>query len=569
MNKVVLLAFALPLPAMGQIIQNPPKPGDVVISEIMADPLPVVSLPAKEYIELENTTYYTVNLKNWTLTDGKSKARFPDTAIDPGGRIIVCSTTETSLLESFGKTVGIKSFPALTDGGKILALSDSSGILIHGVEYSRSWYGDELKADGGWSLEMIDTAFPFSGGSNWHASNASEGGTPGRANSVAAKNPDSVFEGIMNVFPSDSNSIMLYLSETVFDLESNTEFVLINGDPVLRISPANLLLREFNVTPAEPLLPRTSYSLGTGNAVTDFAGNSMLRNEFSFGIPEKASKGDIVFNELLFNPLPGEPDYIEFYNASGKIIDASGLRVASVNDATTDTSSLIRLPEEARCIMPGNYYVVTTDKTKVTERFFLSADENIFEISSLPSMPDDNGHLLLFNRELVIIDEVIYDEEMQYSLLQDPEGIALEKVRPANSPAGSSSWHTASEASGWGTPGCVNSVYVKEPASDDRVTLSSTRITPDYDGNEDILVIDLKFEGNGNVVSVDIFDETGGFVRRLTDNFLAGPEAAIIWNGTDADGDVLRTGIYVMLISVFDANGKLGRWKKVCTVINR
>ncbi len=53
---------------------------------------------------------------------------------------------------------------------------------------------------------------------------------------------------------------------------------------------------------------------------------------------EPAQPGDILFNEILFNPLPGDPDYLELYNTSGKVIDASRLQLVSVNDATGDKS---------------------------------------------------------------------------------------------------------------------------------------------------------------------------------------------------------------------------------------
>jgi flagellar hook assembly protein FlgD len=99
------------------------------------------------------------------------------------------------------------------------------------------------------------------------------------------------------------------------------------------------------------------------------------------------------------------------------------------------------------------------------------------------------------------------------------------------------------------------------------VAFSSTRITPDNDGNEDFLIIDLKLKGNGNVVSVTVFDEFGGFVKKLTDNMLAGAEASIIWNGTADDEKLVNSGIYILLISAFDDTGKTHKWKKVCTVI--
>jgi len=84
-------------------------------------------------------------------------------------------------------------------------------------------------------------------------------------------------------------------------------------------------------------------------------------------------------------------------------------------------------------------------------------------------MPDDKGHLILYDRKLEKIDEVIYDEGMHYSLLSGYEGISLEKVRINGLSADRSQWHSASEVSGWGTPGAPNSVLSEETESRGRV----------------------------------------------------------------------------------------------------
>jgi len=543
------------------------EPGDIIISEIMADPLPQVSLPGKEYLEITNRTEYSFNLKNWNLLSDVQKILFPEVTIKPLQIMILCSSQDTSLFSKLGRVTGFRQFISLTDGGRIVCLSDSSGSLIHGVEYSSDWYGNELKSGGGWSLEMIDAHFPFFGEGNWIASISRTGGTPGTINSVAHNNPDVSFYGVRNVFPDDSKKISVRFSEPVPGLPGNGKGIKINGVDVIDIIPSDLLFRDFSVEPAEPLLSGQFYQLDVAEDINDFAGNRIQKGSFTFGMPEPAEPGDIVFNELLFNPLPGDPDYIEFFNSSDKVIDASRLQLVSVSDGIGDTSQISVVSDEARCIIPGTYYAITTDRKRVTGRFFSANPEFIFENGSLPSMSDAEGHLILYNRELEKIDEVFYNEKMHYSLLVFYEGVALEKTGPQNKSFESVNWHSATESSGWGTPGAPNSVFVEFPPASDEVVFSSSKITPDNDGLEDNLVIHLNLTGNGNVVSVTVFDETGSYVRKIASNMLAGPEASIIWDGTADDGSPVNTGIYIVFITLYDDTGKTNRWKKVCTVI--
>jgi hypothetical protein len=182
-------------------------------------------------------------------------------------------------------------------------------------------------------------------------------------------------------------------------------------------------------------------------------------------------------------------------------------------------------------------------------------------------MSDDEGHLILYNRELERIDEVFYNEEMHYSFLSGYEGVALEKTMPRNTSEEAINWHSASESSGWGTPGALNSVFVELPTASDKVVFSSSKITPDNNGYEDILVIQLRLTGNGNVISVMVFDETGNYIRKIATNMFAGPESSVIWDGTADDGTFVDTGIYIIFITLYDDTGKTNKWKKVCTVL--
>jgi hypothetical protein len=91
----------------------------------------------------------------------------------------------------FGSALGISGFPSLNNDAGDILLSSGSGNIIHALHYDKSWFNNELKASGGWSLEMIDPSNPCASGKNWTASHSLTGGTPGMRNSADAENPDS------------------------------------------------------------------------------------------------------------------------------------------------------------------------------------------------------------------------------------------------------------------------------------------------------------------------------------------------------------------------------------------
>ncbi len=539
---------------------------DVIITEIMADPSPSVSLPEKEYVEIRNMTSFPLILDGWSLMAGDHKINIPSATVGADGFAVITSIRDTSEFYPYGNVIGMKSFPSLTDRGMTLCLLGASGELVHGVDYTDKWYISELKKSGGWSLEMIDSEYPFHYEDNWRASCSGSGGTPGSTNSVSGRNRDISFQGVVNVFPDDSLTVKIYFSEPVFGVSTNGSGFTIDGKSIDSVVPDDMLYRTFRMKPGIILERKKIYVISVPEDLCDFSGNRAEDRLFSFGIPEKASAGDILFNEILFNPLPGVSDFIEFYNNSDKIIDAARLLLVSVN-SSGDTSSLYQLSGEHRCILPGTYYTVTTDKSSIISAYIRADPSAIFETTSLPSMPDDKGHLILFNRELDLIDEIVYNDDMHFPLLSGDEGVTLEKCRTGSNSSERQNWHSAAETAGWGTPGMDNSVTMEEQTTDEMAVFSSTKISPDNDGFEDFLMIDLNLSGYENVVSIRIFDETGTFVERLAENFLCGPEASIRWDGTLLDGTLAETGIYIILVSVFDGSGKSISFKKVCAVM--
>ena len=218
------------------------------------------------------------------------------------------------------------------------------------------------------------------------------------------------------------------------------------------------LYREYTFKTGETLHPRMSSELTIGEALTDFATNSFCIKNAVFGLTEKAEKGDIQFNELLFNPYPGGADYIEFYNCSNKIVDAASLKLFSIDG---DTSSVTPVSSDHRCLMPGSYFVISENRSSIPDYYTWNPDV-VYAVQNLVPMDDDGGHIVLINDKLEVIDEVYYNEASHFVLLSDHEGVALEKIRQCILSTESENWYSASESSGWGTPGLPNSVFRKK-----------------------------------------------------------------------------------------------------------
>ena len=78
-----------------------------------------------------------------------------------------------------------------------------------------SWFTDDFKADGGYSLERIDYNNPSETEQNWQASNNETGGTPGRENSVYKSNPDAIPPDLWRAFPVNDTLIGLQFSKHI------------------------------------------------------------------------------------------------------------------------------------------------------------------------------------------------------------------------------------------------------------------------------------------------------------------------------------------------------------------
>lgn len=566
MKKIILLSL-LPL-CMCVMAQTPgslgdhPVTGSIVFSEIMADPSPPVQLPEKEYLEITNRTGDTLFTGGLILISGPDSVTLLPETIAPQEYIILCATGSRSAFAPYGRVMAIKSFPTLNNDGEALALRDSNGRLLHAVSYTPAFLGQGPRSGGGWSAELTDLSNPFNEPEAWSPSVDPSGGTPGRANSSETIAPDLRCPQPIAVWTTDGDTVRVLFDETVMAVtgerwlaDDRETLPVVSGDPGDR-----LLLVPLD----ERLPPGEIVTLTVPASVTDFAGNATCQGDLRTGIPSDPMPGEILFNELLFDPMPESTDYIEFYNNSNTVVNLSSLSLA--NSLTAPATAFTAVPRQ---LLPQEFVAVTVDRYAVLNGYPCASPYSVFEAARLPSMPDEGGTLILYNKMLTVVDRVSYSTSMHQGFLSGTEGIALEKVFPALPSDVSANWHSASEACGWGTPGAANSVAVEPAEAGGGLRLSSTRVSPDGDGFEEVVSVAVYPGGDDNIISVTVFNDRGYCVRRLAERFSAGAGAIFVWDGTADSGARLPAGLYMIMAESVSSGGVSRRWKKSCAVLYR
>jgi Lamin Tail Domain len=432
---------------------------DVVIDEIMADPTPQVGLPNNEWLELRNTTAAPINLQNWRVGDATGQSGpMPNFTLQPDSFVIVCTSSAVAAMSAFGTTISVTSFPSLDNAGDQLFLKAANGKTIHAVFYSDSWYQNELKKDGGWTLEMIDTKSPCAGSSNWKASVSTTGGTPGKKNSIDAVNNDATAPQLKRAYTTDNVTIVLVYDEPVDSLSGAT-LANYSVDGGLTFISATSLAPLFNLVQLKvstPMQASSVYNITAAN-VKDCKSNTIGgANKVRVGLPVDAGAGEWIINEILFNPKPNAFDYVEFYNKSNKIFDAAKLYIANRN--TSGVISSIKALSASPCyVFPGDYIVATEDAANLALNYLVKNPDNVLEVSTMPSFSDDEGDVIALNFQGSVVDEVKYKDNWHFKLIDNAEGVSLERIDPAGPSQDETNWHSAASTAGYGTPTYKNS----------------------------------------------------------------------------------------------------------------
>ncbi|MFM6925755.1 MAG: lamin tail domain-containing protein [Ferruginibacter sp.] len=545
---------------------------DIVIDELMADPSPQVALPNNEWIELRNTSSTTFNLLGWRIGDASGQSgTMPSYNLLPDSFVIVCTAGAVAAMSAYGPVISVTSFPSLDNTGDIIYLRSPQNRIIHTVSYTDAWYQNELKKDGGWTLEMIDTKNPCSGFTNWKASTDVKGGTPARKNSVDAVNADTQAPQLLRAFATDSVNMSLVFDEPLDSLKAATAVNYSISDGIGTPQTAVTISPTFDKVSLRlntPLLRNKVYTI-TVSALTDCKGNTIgTKNKVRLGLSEKADSLDMVINEILFNPKSNGTDYVEVYNRSNKIIDLKQTYIANRN-STGSISSIKQLSTDNYLLFPQDFMVITEDPVIVKRDFITQNMDAFVTVASMPSFNDDEGDVIILNAQGKIVDELQYDEKWHFKLIDNREGVALERIDHNAATQNEENWHSAATSVGYGTPTYKNSQYRLDMQVQGAIKLDPEIISPDNDGQDDFATVDYSFPSPGYVANITIFDANGRAVRYLQRNALCGIKGSFRWDGLGEKFQKLPVGIYIFFTEVFNLDGKKKQFKNTIVLARR
>jgi hypothetical protein len=533
---------------------------DIILTEIFADPTPQIGLPDAEFIELYNRSGNPIDLAGWKFTDGSSTATLPTRIILPGQYLILTANANAPFYNTFGNVLGAANFPTLNNAGEALRVYAPGNQLIDSVNFNLSWYADEDKQAGGWTLELIDVNNICGEENNWTASEATTGGTPGAVNSMNANKPDLTGPRLLAVAVVTDSELLLTFDEK---LEKPITIQSFSIAPAVAITSGQIIspaLRQVKLTLATNLQPKQLYTL-TVTSLRDCAGNEIqeAHNQKIFALPEAAEPGDVLLNEILFNPRPGGVDFMELVNVSDKYINLKNWSLANYDNNVISNERIITTQDVI--LSPGNFVAVTADGTLLENQYPLSVDAN-FLIAPTPSMNDDAGSIALISDAGINLDYLLYDDDFHTPILKDKEGVSLERISTTVATTNKNNWKSASSAAGFATPGFINSN--SKPDADlkeDQIIIEPEIFSPDRPG-QDFAQIQYKFEQTGWVANVKIADQQGRVLKELANNETLGYEGFFRWDGDRADGSRVRVGYYFVWFEVFQLDGQVKTFRK-------
>lgn len=539
---------------------------DVVINEIFADPNPkgsvrpqpvVLPTDAKaEFIELFNASATTYTLKDLALNNNK----LPAFSLAPESYVLLVPSGKGEAYSNFSPVVEVPGWKSLSNSGTSLILTHTeSGTLLDSLSYALNWYREYGKQEGGWSLEQINPYLQCSHAGNWRASTNTKGATPAAPNAVLDTSPDTLALQLLQAATTDPQQVLLMFNEPL--APASLKFAHVALEPAAAIASLQLQGRQVVIQLAAPLQHEVTYTIHIAG-FADCSGNSLEASTLLIQ-PRPAETGELVINEIMYDPAAGEPEWVELHNPGTNYIDIQGWYLGLQEKQLKATA---KLGDDLLLMPPGGYLVLAESPEAILEVYPQTPPKNVLLLPDMPNLRNSGDTLVLLMPDATLSEVVPFNNNVHHPLLANSKGVSLERISPAAPAIAAANW-TSSAAPHWATPGLTNAQQFKTEAPiSSALRIEPEVVEPTPDGVADVAMIHYQLPQPGLSGSLFILDAGGREVLRLADNEILGLEGFFQWNGTNSFGDRVRNGYYVVVLSVLGTDGFSSKWQKPIVV---
>jgi len=362
---------------------------------------------------------------------------------------------------------------------------------------------------------------------------------------------------VANIELTNPNQIRVTYDEPVnmSDAMSVTNYQVDNGvGSPTSISSTNNLGNEFILLFSDDFVSSIDYILSISN-INDLNDNILSEFTYSFAIPRLPIEGDILISEILFDPYPGGEDFIEIYNNTSGLIDLQGIII--YNTQNGQTKSIL----ESLTLEPNGYIALTENVDFLVQEYKPDANANIF-FTDLPAFNNDDGNLTISNSEGVVLDSFDYSDDLHFQLIDDTEGVSLERVSFSIETNDLRNWQSASQNARFATPGYENSSSISIDPGSDMFSIVTELFSPNLDGNDDQMILNYNLDKSGYLANISVHDAAGYKIKDLSQNELLSSTGIITWDGTNMEGNISNLGIYIIVGQLFHQDGDVLEFKK-------
>ena len=403
---------------------------------------------------------------------------------------------------------------------------------------------------------MVDPQRPCGEQDNWTASVDPAGGTPGRPNSVKQPNPDRFGPEVVRAVAVSDTVVQVMFSERLDRGSAESAKITLSGGLVVQSARWLAGQKGIEITLDESLQTGITYSVAV-QGVTDCSGNliSEAHATTTLVLPEAAVSDDVLLSELLFHPRSGGEKFVELYNHSSKPIDLKGWWLANLSGDSLVNPKIIA--SDHYVLAPGTHVALTEDPATLRADYPAAVDERLHKVATLPSLPADEGTLVLLDPEQAVMQRFDYSSDFHHPLLVNTQGVSLERITWDGSVNNAAAWQSAARTANYATPGYRNSQHVENPALKAILTVDPPVFAPGHAGHADFTRIYYRFGSTGTVANVAVYDAQGRKVRDLARNLTLAEEGFLVWDGTADDQQRVNIGYYLIFFETFDTQGQV------------